>query len=197
MRPNTHEGLAGMKKKLAPLFFALTVGLNANAAQGNEVYVPHFLTGSIFEQVARKSQIDALLLYSVSLAESASYKGSGRTGPSPFAIRAGADAFYPNTRVEAEAILERLLSQGRTNIDVGLMQVNLRWHGHRVSSPYELFDPAKNLEVASDILYETLTSSPRDVRKAIGRYHNWEESKGGPYADSVLAVYKALKSSSL
>lgn len=157
------------------------------------VFVPHFLNGSVFETAAHRSGLDALLLYSVALAESASGKGGGMAGPSPLAIRAGKDAFYPQTRHEAEQILQKLLAAGRKNVDVGVMQINLRWHGDRVSSPYELFDPNVNLKVASEILLETMASSPNDVRVAIGRYHNWELEKGGPYADRVLRIYKGIK----
>lgn len=180
-----------MRNTLAVTSLAIALSLPASHAWA--AYVPGFLKGSVFDAAAQKSQIDGLLLYSVALAESASGKGGGLAGPSPLAIRAGNDAFYPKTRQEAEATLRSLLAEGRTNIDVGLMQVNLRWHGQRVASPYELLEPSRNLEVATQILYETLLSSPNDIRTAVGRYHNWEDERGGRYADRVLGIYKTLK----
>ena len=48
----------------------------------------------------------------------------------------GRGGVFLETREQALSTL-RAYSAG--SIDVGLMQVNLRWHGHRIASPEELF----------------------------------------------------------
>lgn len=152
--------------------------------------VPDFLHNSVFHKTALKTDIDPLLLYSISLVESAKYRGNSTVAPSKYALRAGDKSYYPTSKPEAKKILNGLIDSGLTNIDVGLMQVNLRWHGHRVNSPHDLFNAETNLSVASDILMEAMLSSPMDIKTAIGRYHNWTDvERANAYAGRVLRVY--------
>lgn len=166
---------------------------SASAASAESPYVPAFLVGSIFERHAQKSGIDALLLYSIAMAESGATKSKGYAAPHPLAIRASNKAYYPANKKEAESILNSLLGEGKRNIDVGLMQVNIRWHGSKVQSPVDLLDADTNLAVASQILLTAMRSSPGDIAVAIGRYHNWKDlERAQRYSQRVLRLYKAI-----
>lgn len=152
--------------------------------------VPSFLEGSLFHKNYIKTDIDPLLLYSISLAESAYKRDKSSVGPNKYAIQHDGKSYYPSNRQDATEILDRILKSGATNIDVGLMQVNLLWNGHRVKSPHDLFDPTINITVASDILLEAMHSSPDDIKFAIGRYHTWNDpNRGLDYANRVLRIY--------
>lgn len=179
------------------LCLAIAFALAPTQTKAN-TYVPNFLKGSLFEEQANRTGIDALLLYSIAITESGASKGAGNAGPTPNAIRVSEKtldkAFYPSTRAEAEQILKELIDDGRKNIDVGLMQINLRWHGHRVSDPASLLNPSINLKVSADILYEAMQSSPNSVMTAIGRYHNWENLElAHNYAEKVVRLYQTIK----
>lgn len=158
---------------------------------------PEFLVGSEFDAQAKRTGIEALLLYSIAVTESAESIGRGLIAPSPYAIRVNGKelnrAYYPESRPEAEKVLTELLQAGHSNLDIGLMQVNLRWHKDRVKTPFELLDPTTNVRVGADILYETMASSPGDIVTAIGRYHSWTSDIGRPYAERVIRLYKAIK----
>lgn len=173
-------------RKLAIITALLLAAGSANAG----TVVPPFLEGSLFHKNYIETDIDPLLLYSISLAESAYKRDKINVGPSKYALQHDGKSYYPNNKAEASKILDELLSSGAKNIDVGLMQVNLLWNGKRVKSPYDLFDPTTNINVASDILLEAMLSSPDDIKLAIGRYHNWTDPvKGMNYANRVLRIY--------
>ena len=93
-----------------------------------------------------------------------------------YAIRNGSNATYAKSKTEAEKLLNQALQETeKYQLDIGLMQINLHWHGHRVSSAAELLDPITNLTVGSSILAEAIKSSPNDLELGIGRYHSWIE----------------------
>ena len=81
------------------------------------------------------------------------------------------------------------------SIDVGLMQVNVRWQGHRVGKPEELLDPATNLRVGADILAESIGSAPGNLVLGIGRYHAGfqDEARAYRYGRRVLAVARQIR----
>jgi soluble lytic murein transglycosylase-like protein len=78
-------------------------------------------------------------------------------------------AFFPTSQGEAKALLSA--HQDRS-VDVGLLQINIRWHGHRVDDPKSLLDPVINLEIGAAILKEALASAPGDLTAGIGRYQS-------------------------
>lgn len=153
------------------------------------------LQGSIFGRVGKEERIDPVLLYAVALIESAKGIGGGNIAPSKWALRTPEGAIYPATADKAQAELERLMNRHGGLIDVGLMQVNLRWHGHRVSKPEDLLDPETNVRVGTRILIEAILSSPGDMELGIGRYHSWSDKvRARNYGQRVLAVWQNIKS---
>jgi len=58
----------------------------------------------------------------------------GKSGIKPGARR------YANKQA-AEQALMHLISQGIRNVDVGIMQVNLYWHGDKVANELSLLTP--------------------------------------------------------
>lgn len=149
--------------------------------------------GSVFEQAGREFNVDPLLLYSVAVVESAvmSPEKKGFITPSPWTLRTSRP-FYASSREEAERELMRQL-RVRRSIDVGMMQINTQWHGHRVKHPLELLDPLTNVRVGAQILSELIARYPRDAAKAIGNYHSYEPFRSAWYARNVLRVYANLK----
>ncbi|CAM5558612.1 transglycosylase SLT domain-containing protein [Eoetvoesiella caeni] len=148
------------------------------------------LSGTIFEKAGKAVGIDPPLIYSIALAESAYGQGKGRLSPHPWTLRTKT-ATYADTRIEAEAVLKSYLDSGRKLVDVGLMQINVRWNGHRVGSPLELLDPYTNVLVGAQILAEAIGSSPKDLELGIGRYHNWDDdARARNYGARVLAIYR-------
>lgn len=148
------------------------------------------LHNTLYETVSLEVGIDPLLLYSVALAESAYRHNDTEIAPYPWTIRTD-KALYFDNQTQAKIYLETALKR-RKSIDVGLMQINVKWHGHRVKDPLTLLDPRTNLRIGAQILKESLRSSPHDLVTGIGRYHSFEQSSAVQYGRTVLLIYQDL-----
>jgi soluble lytic murein transglycosylase-like protein len=145
-------------------------------------------------QLAGKAHgVDPILLYAVALAESATPRGVGQVSPWPYALRTGDTAHYPGDAQSAAVLLATLLKkESARTLDVGLMQINLHWHGHRVDGPTALLDARTNLNVGAQILAEAMASAPQDPALGIGRYHSWRDDRARWYGNRVLSIYGSL-----
>lgn len=170
------------KAKAVALIIVFFISTSASAFPGYQ-----------WEKAAKSVGIDPVLLYSVALAESATHRGLNMTSPWPFAVRNGEHSQYAKSKEEAEHILNQaLLETKKHKLDIGLMQINLHWHGHRVNTPAELLDPLINLKVGSEILAEAIKSSPKDLTLGIGRYHSWKDERAHWYGQRVLSIYNNI-----
>ena len=148
------------------------------------------LDGTVWESAARtEGNLDPLLLYAIALTESGRADGEGKIKPWPWALNVEGKAFFAGTREEAAELLETY--RGRS-VDVGLLQVNTRWHGHRVQDLVHLLDPETNLTVGARILKEALDASPGDLTAGIGRYHSGRQDRARRYARIVVRIYQFL-----
>lgn len=144
--------------------------------------------------VADRHGLDPSVLYAVALLESARAASRATVHPWPWVIRGPDGPQFFDSSEHAQRELSRLVEiTDRRALDVGLMQVNLHWHGHRVAEPAQLLDPQINLQIAASILAECVRSAPRDLELAIGRYHSWREEAARAYGRRALALARALK----
>ena len=74
------------------------------------------------------------------------------------------------TRYAAIARVQRLRREGRTNIDVGCMQINHHYHGGEFASLDAMFDPRSNVEYAARFL-KALHDRHETWTMAVARYH--------------------------
>lgn len=151
------------------------------------------LKNSVFEKAGMEYNVDPILLYSIALVESAiDAPEKGFLKPSPWTLRTN-KPYYAKTQKEAEIQLERLMKKHKS-VDVGMMQINLKWHGHRVKSPKDLLDPMTNVRVGAQIISEQIKRYPNDAALAVGNYHSSRPERARWYARHVLRVYTNLKS---
>ena len=151
------------------------------------------LRGTAWESAARKADLDPYTLYAVALLESPARRAPGRISPWPYAIHTPEGPRIYTTRKAATAALKRLMhTYTPSELDVGLMQVNLHWHGTRVARPDDLLDPATNLRIGAQILAETLRSAPADRVLGLGRYHTWRDAPAREYGARVIRVEQRL-----
>jgi len=156
------------------------------------------LQGTMWERASRASTCNppVLLLYSLALQESRTSAGKGMVRPHPYALRnAPSGSLYPATYDEANAHLSRFISEDRLT-DIGIMQINLRWNGHRVTDPSHLLQPETNIRVGAQILCEAIAANKGDIELAIGGYHTMNprrEVDARQYARNVLLIWRALQ----
>lgn len=92
-----------------------------------------------------------------------------------------------NNANETMAYLDRLFAQGYRNVDVGMMQINWRVHGHRFSNVREALEPTNNLRYAVSYLLEHRQT--RDWWGSVGRYHSGTSVYANRYIRNVYAMY--------
>jgi hypothetical protein len=151
------------------------------------------LASTHWSRAANKNGIDPYVLYAVALVESAQVT-NGAARPWPWALNEGGKALYPPTSESAIRHVRGRIEQGFKNIDIGLMQVNFRWHGKKTTSVERLIDPVTNVEIGAEILAESIASSPSDPILGIGRYHAWtNREEAHRYGSRVLTLASKLK----
>lgn len=135
----------------------------------------------------RISGMPSKVLYSMALTESG-MTVKGVRQPYPWTLNINSTppkSLRFQSRQEAEAQLKELVGNGITNIDIGLMQVNLKYHGHSVKSPSDLLDPKINVMVASLFIRELLAET-QDIGKSIANYHSRTATLGDNYKRLVF-----------
>lgn len=111
---------------------------------------------------------------------------TGDRQPWPWTVNAAGIGHWYDSRAAAAAAASRLLAETGGNVDVGCMQVNLRYHAQAFRSFAEALDPATNVDVGARLL-RTL-SAGRSWEQATALYHSATPALGTPYRDGVLRM---------
>jgi len=150
------------------------------------------LSGTLWEVVARRHAIDPLLLYALALHETQRPSG-GMVSPWPWTLRSPAGRRFYDSREEARAALGARIERSR-DIDVGLLQVSLKHHGHRVGDPATLLDPGVNLGVAASALSDAIGAARGDLALGVGRYrYPDDDGTARTFGQHVLALCEAVR----
>jgi hypothetical protein len=107
-----------------------------------------------------------------------------RSYPWPWTVTSGSDAWFADSRAEAVAIVRRLQAEGRSNIDVGCMQINLRWHPAAFRTIDEALDPIRNVAYGTAFLGE-LFAERGSWSRAVAAYHSRDPERGEAYLARV------------
>jgi hypothetical protein len=154
---------------------------------------PVKLNGTTWQSVADEHGLDPWLLYAVAIVETKKARRGRVITPWPWALRSPQGAWYGRNQNELVTELEQALrNYSHRLIDVGLMQINVGWHSHRVERVTDLSDPNTNLRVAAVLLHEAIDSSPTDPLLGIGRYHSWRPDHARRYGAEVMRVYHQI-----
>ena len=92
----------------------------------------------------------------------------------------------------ATVALQEALATGRMSVDVGLMQVNWRYHRSALGEADEALDPYRNLHAAAAILTACYRSR-RDWWAAVGCYHAPNDAhRAERYRERVRGLWSDL-----
>ena len=138
----------------------------------------------------RRTAIPKGLLKAISLAESGRWDELNRENVAwPWTVTAKGQGRFFDTKAEAVAEVEFLMTEGVRNIDVGCMQVNLYYHDGAFESLEEALDPRANKAYAAAYL-KNMYSATGDWTDAAGYYHSTTPERNGPYKEKVLAFWR-------
>lgn len=131
------------------------------------------------------------LLTAISLAESGRRMGADEQLVTwPWTINVGGRGQYFETKEDAVAETRRLLDAGERSIDVGCMQVNLRYHPNAFQTMEEAFEPATNVAYGAKYLKE-LHGLQGSWSKAVERYHSSDDGRREQYRERVIALWNS------
>ena len=130
------------------------------------------------------------LLGAISLAESGRWDPSRRASVAwPWTVTSGGQGRFFDTKAEALAEVEILMTEDVRNIEVGCMQINLYYHASAFETPAEAFDPDANTTYAATYL-KIMYSATGDWTDAAGYYHSMTPERNGPYKKKVLKFWR-------
>ncbi|MCX7630349.1 MAG: hypothetical protein N2038_08865 [Geminicoccaceae bacterium] len=177
---------------LAVLIALLLAAGGARARTASELEPARSLCAEAAARVEREEGLPPGILQAIALAESARWDGErGRWIAWPWTVNAGGEAAQFATREEAVAHVRELRARGRTNIDVGCMQVNLGWHPAAFSDLETAFDPLANATYAAAFL-ATLYEEAGSWELAVERYHSRDPDRGRGYRERVFRLWAGL-----
>ena len=132
----------------------------------------------------QKFSIPDNLLLAIGIQE-AGRKINGDITVWPWAVNAEGHGVYFRSRDQAIGWVKAQQNQGVRSIDVGCMQINLRWHKGAFDSLEDAFDPDANATYAARFLSE-LRRSEGSWWHAAGSYHSKTDVHRERYLSSLL-----------
>lgn len=136
------------------------------------------------QKVERANDMPQALLHAMSLVETGRRGPDGKHTAWPWTINSHGKGYRFATKEEAIWAVRRLVADGARSIDVGCMQVNLRYHPRAFTSLEEAFDPAANMAYAASFLTR-LKERHGNWRAASARYHSYNPKLREKYASRV------------
>jgi len=151
---------------------------------------PADLCISAVAEQEKAQRIPRHLLRAISIAESGRWIGSRKaTLAWPWTVTSGGKGTYYQSKSAAIRAVRKLQSRGVRNIDVGCMQVNLRYHPKAFKSLAQAFDPRANAAYAAGFLRK-LRDDKRSWTQAVKHYHSATQSLNRPYHAKVYKIWR-------
>ena len=175
--------LAGLALAQAPAF-AANAPLSAETAA---------LCAAAAEQAQAAYRMPPKILTALSIAETGRWHAADRVSLAwPWTVTSGTYARYLANKESAIAEVERLQARGVRNIDVGCMQINLRYHPDAFASLEDAFDPDINARYAAAFFME-LHEETRSWTRSIERYHSATVERGRAYRRKVEQLWRTVR----
>ena len=147
----------------------------------------------VYRRIASQHEIPVGLFYALALVESGKMIESvNRRRPWPWTLNIAGNGLYFENRWQAWRALDQSLRAGQDSVDIGLMQVNWRFHQRRLGNSWLALDPMHNLSVAADILKDCYKKRG-DWWASVGCYHAPSDNpRATRYRARVVAIWRAL-----
>ena len=144
----------------------------------------HFSDLNVCETVAVEAEnafnLPSGILTSIARVESGRKTDSGVYRAWPWTINDNGKGLFFDTRETANDYIIKQKEFDNTHIDIGCMQISVKWHSHAFSSPESMLDPYTNIAYAA-VFLEELYQTHGDWELAIKYYHSADTKKNIPY----------------
>ena len=187
-----------MRLRVAATAFAAAVAggfasLPADAAGTSGVFEKTGICAAAVKAAERAYDIPEQLLTAISHVESGRWDDAKAvTVAWPWTVNNGGDGKFFPTRAAAIAHVDKLRRRGVRNIDVGCMQVNLKYHPDAFDDLETAFDPQSNAHYAAQFL-TALRAKTRSWVTAAAHYHSTRYHFSRPYKYKVLTAWNRAR----
>lgn len=121
---------------------------------------------TLISQVEARRNIPRGLLMAIAMTE------SGNNGaPSPYAMNIAGRSYFASSGQEMANVISANWQRGVTSIDVGCMQINLKYHGMKFARLTDLLNSPTNVEYGAGYLI-ALATEAGSWKDAVMSYHN-------------------------
>ena len=110
----------------------------------------------------------------------------------PWTINHAGKSMFFDTKKQMSKYVFKNLKKKDLNIDVGCMQVNIRWHKNNFKKIADMFEVSPNISYAASFLLQ-LKNKHGSWDKAIKHYHSSDPKKNIPYLIKVKSFWKRLE----
>ncbi|EYD73642.1 transglycosylase SLT domain-containing protein [Limimaricola hongkongensis] len=145
----------------------------APAAAGADAHGAPLEHGVCVAEILRaqlRHRIPGNLLLAIGIQEAGVTRGGHQT-IWPYAVNAAGEGRLFDSRAQALGWIAQRRAAGIDSIDVGCMQINMRWHPEAFEDTAQGFDPARNVDYAARFL-RGLYEEFGDWTAAAGAYHS-------------------------
>ncbi len=104
---------------------------------------------------------------------------------------AGKSLFFDNKEQMKNYVFKNL-KKNDFNIDVGCMQINIKWHKNNFKKISDMFEVNPNISYAASFLQQ-LKNKHGSWDKAIKHYHSSDPKKNKPYLIKVKSFWKKVE----
>jgi hypothetical protein len=134
----------------------------------------------------RRHAIPRNLLLAMAFTESGRAVEDGPLTSWPWTVNVEGRGFFFPDKAAAVAFVASQVASGKRSIDVGCMQVNLRWHPGAFPDLETAFDPFANADYAGRLLLRLAEEHfGGDHHRAVGAYHSFTPDLMEAYQERV------------
>ena len=152
---------------------------NTRAYATDNIRPNAYLLKKYIGYVEQKNRIPRGLLSAIVAVES---------GFNQHAVNITGKSFVANNKLEAVKTIKNALNQGITNIDIGIAQINYRWHKDNFKNIEEMLSPTTNIEYAAKLL-SSLFKRYGTWQDAIRYYHSANSDYHRQYSRKVVTAW--------
>ena len=148
------------------LIFALTVFGGAALAQSIDMR----LCDQSIKAVAKSTFVPKSVLLKIARLESGR-RVQDQMVSWPWTLNNSGAGYFFASKSDASVKLQKLMAAGKKNIDVGCMQLNIRWHARYFNTTSAMLSPFENVSYAAKYL-EQLYRETGSWEKTVKYYHS-------------------------
>lgn len=153
---------------------SLVFAKNEPATQYSQEYI-----ASLISNAEKKNQIPSGLLAAIARVES---------NTKAYALNINGNTVLNASLEETSEVVKKKLAVGMKNIDLGIMQLNYRWHGDKFNNVTQMLMPENNITYAASLL-KSLRVQHGTWHKAIKYYHSAKPEHHRKYSRRVVAYW--------